>query len=347
MSGDDDGKASLQNLEDEGSKLVAGCCGRQPPRTPEVSFKRRRDKQFFDPDHATEKEEAEYNGKQVDEAFMTPIPKKTADRTAASLLSLLDERFNASAAIVTEVDLSKAYGEVPNSGECCLLLDGLLSEHECQEWIHLCEERGFETALINDVEITEIRNSGRCMIDDEAASRIIYDRIFSVLRLRSGHRRAALSEMALSKDDDDNNDEQDEDGGGDPLTTALKEDDVPPFLMHGEFPATGLNERFRFLRYTEGQYFKPHYDGSYTTPDGSRRSMVTCQIYLNEGFVGGNTNILDPFNSDVIVESVVPKTGRVLLFDHRTNHEGAMLGSGVKYAVRTEIMYDLRPSHRD
>ena len=194
MSGDDDGEASLQNLEDEGSKLVAGCCGKQP-RTPEVSFKWRRDKQFIDPDNATEKEVAEYNAKKVDEAFTTPIPKKTADRTAASLLSSLDEHFNASAAIVTEVDLSKAYGEVPNSGECCLLLDGLLSEHECQEWIHLCEERGFETALINDVEITEIRNSGRCMIDDEAASRIIYDRILSVLRLRSGHRHAALSEM--------------------------------------------------------------------------------------------------------------------------------------------------------
>jgi hypothetical protein len=33
-----------------------------------------------------------------------------------------------------------------------------------------------------------------------------------------------------------------------------------------------INERFRFYRYTKGQYFAPHYDGFYCRPDGSQRS---------------------------------------------------------------------------
>merc|ERR1711963_89184 len=31
-------------------------------------------------------------------------------------------------------------------------------------------------------------------------------------------------------------------------------------------------------------FIKPHYDGSYARPDNSERSLVTIQLYLNEGF---------------------------------------------------------------
>ena len=37
---------------------------------------------------------------------------------------------------------------------------------------------------------------------------------------------------------------------------------------------------FRFLKYSDGQYFKPHYDGTYTRPDGSETSYITIQVVI-------------------------------------------------------------------
>jgi hypothetical protein len=35
----------------------------------------------------------------------------------------------------------------------------------------------------------------------------------------------------------------------------------------------------------------------------------------------------------------VPKSGSVLVFDHELLHEGALLKEGLKYAIRTDVMY--------
>lgn len=35
------------------------------------------------------------------------------------------------------------------------------------------------------------------------------------------------------------------------------------------------------------------------------------------------------------------QAGDVLIFDHRLLHEGAAVTSGVKYAVRTDVMYSI------
>lgn len=96
------------------------------------------------------------------------------------------------------------------------------------------------------------------------------------------------------------------------------------------------NERLRCYRYTEGQRFAPHYDGAFVR-NKSERSLLTFMIYLNEGFGGGRTSFLD-------LERVVePKTGRALLFQHFLLHEGAPVTSGVKYALRTDVMYRASP----
>ena len=42
-----------------------------------------------------------------------------------------------------------------------------------------------------------------------------------------------------------------------------------------------LNERLRFLRYEGGDYFRPHVDGSYVTPDEKEKSLYTIHLYLN------------------------------------------------------------------
>jgi len=97
-----------------------------------------------------------------------------------------------------------------------------------------------------------------------------------------------------------------------------------------------LNERLRFLRYHPGQKFEPHMDGTYVRPNGER-SMITLQLYLNEGCEGGSTTFLD-INQVRPVE-VVPKIGQVLIFQHDILHSGAEVTQGVKYVMRTDIMY--------
>ncbi|XP_071962181.1 uncharacterized protein [Antedon mediterranea] len=99
----------------------------------------------------------------------------------------------------------------------------------------------------------------------------------------------------------------------------------------------GLNERFRFLRYDKGGFFKPHFDGCYVREDNSALTQITIQIYLNEGFSGGSTTFL---KQDERVECV-PKIGRVLVFEHQIRHEGSELFSGRKYAIRSDILYKM------
>ena len=60
-------------------------------------------------------------------------------------------------------------------------------------------------------------------------------------------------------------------------------------------------------------------------------------LYLNAPKLGGETNFLDAEES--LVTAVAPKPGLMLAFDHELRHEGALLKAGVKYCVRTDVMY--------
>jgi hypothetical protein len=103
------------------------------------------------------------------------------------------------------------------------------------------------------------------------------------------------------------------------------------------YKVCGLNERLRFLRYDSGDYFKPHCDGCYSRPDGSELSLITIQIYLNEGFSGGETTFLSESTDDRL--EVVPKTGMILAFDQSLYHSGSELIDGRKYTIRTDVMF--------
>lgn len=103
-----------------------------------------------------------------------------------------------------------------------------------------------------------------------------------------------------------------------------------------------LNERLSFLKYFPGEYFKSHMDGRYTRPDNSESSYITVQIYLNDLNVedGGETTIFKyPFNGIHQEYRIIPKIGRVLLFEHDIEHEGSILKNGIKYCIRTDVMY--------
>jgi len=104
----------------------------------------------------------------------------------------------------------------------------------------------------------------------------------------------------------------------------------------------GFNERWRFYRYGPGQTFKPHRDGSYMRLKTWEESQMTFMIYLNDGMTGGETrffaNMEQAFRQYPYL-SVQPKAGMALAFIHSIWHEGAVVHSGQKYVLRTDVMY--------
>jgi hypothetical protein len=111
-----------------------------------------------------------------------------------------------------------------------------------------------------------------------------------------------------------------------------------PLEFNGK-PLVGINERMRFLKYLPGDEFKPHVDGKYTTSGGAI-SQITILIYLNKEYKGGYTC----FHDGETWQPIVPETGMVALQDQDLYHGVPPLEEGVKYAIRTEVMYQLPPT---
>jgi hypothetical protein len=107
--------------------------------------------------------------------------------------------------------------------------------------------------------------------------------------------------------------------------------DAVPRRLCGRKPV-GVNELFRCYRYEPGQKFAPHYDGAFQR-NRRERSELTFMIYLNDGFAGGRTAFHD-FDVDV-----APRRGMALVFQHQVLHEGCAVESGVKYVLRSDVMY--------
>ncbi|OON66917.1 prolyl hydroxylase family protein [Hymenobacter sp. CRA2] len=100
----------------------------------------------------------------------------------------------------------------------------------------------------------------------------------------------------------------------------------------GHSVATGLNELFRFYRYQRGHQFRGHFDESYAR-SSTEASLFTFMMYLNDNFQGGDTAFR--------AVRVRPRQGAALLFEHRLFHEGSEVRQGVKYVLRTDVMYQL------
>jgi predicted 2-oxoglutarate/Fe(II)-dependent dioxygenase YbiX len=91
----------------------------------------------------------------------------------------------------------------------------------------------------------------------------------------------------------------------------------------------GLPRALRFYKYTQDQRFKMHKDGAWHEDEYT--SKLTLLVYLNEDFSGGATDFRG------VVET--PKTGNAVLFVHDTWHEGQIVTAGVKYALRSDVLY--------
>lgn len=188
-----------------------------------------------------------------------------------------------------------------------IVIDDVFTKEECQEMIDMTEKIGYTEALVgyDQVRVVESRNNWRCMVDDPKLADVIFQRIKSFLP------KTWLSNTLDS-----------------------------------------LNERLRFLKYNPGEYFKPHNDGNYVNYSKTKISYITIHLYLNDVEEGGETtfttekpdynhnyyknkNLVKPIKT----LSVKPKIGRILIFEQHLLHEGSELKKGLKYTMRTDVMY--------
>merc|ERR1712217_374882 len=104
---------------------------------------------------------------------------------------------------------------------------------------------------------------------------------------------------------------------------------------------------WRLAKYHPGDRFQGHCDAAYERKRNVEQSMFTVNVYMNEGFDGGSTRfyLSDPQELKVDL-SVVPKTGRCLLFRQPPGqayyHDGEQLRTGFKYLFRGDVMYRKR-----
>jgi prolyl 4-hydroxylase len=110
---------------------------------------------------------------------------------------------------------------------------------------------------------------------------------------------------------------------------------LAPGLPHrlGDLAIVGLNPRLRLYRYGPGQRFAEHTDHWYQ-PSPTEITLLTVLVYLNDGFVGGETRFTE--HLDAVVDA---RPGRVAVFQHKLRHEGAPVVSGTKYAIRSDVIY--------
>lgn len=108
-----------------------------------------------------------------------------------------------------------------------------------------------------------------------------------------------------------------------------------PHRLVGMEPCGG-NECIRFYRYAPGDFFKPHQDTDFQRSP-VERSLLSVVVYLNSGFEGG----------DLVLHAsgrvIKPRAGLAAVFGHRVVHESTRMVSGVKYALRSDVMYRKLP----
>lgn len=122
----------------------------------------------------------------------------------------------------------------------------------------------------------------------------------------------------------------------------------------GGVAAQGLNARFRFYRYGEGDFFMRHQDVSWPGSrvvndtliddfDPSVRSYYTFIIVLNDDFDGGATQFEVAHDGLGRVDVRTP-TGAALCFPHGTHPEQCVhcstpITRGTKYIIRTDLLF--------
>jgi len=249
--------------------------------------------------------------------------------------------------IVDPVDSTKPRGleGVLNQGPA-LMVDNVLSSEICEEMIQDCNQIGFGNY-----------NSGK---NNHGALQIL------VSQEMADQVAQRLSQHINIPQVEDLRDEMNLATGG--ANPQVKEDVRLVFA--------GLNRRWRVYRYDSDGHetFAPHVDAGFppsgisqdantlvwddSSEDGDEIvSRLTVLMYLNDDFVGGETNFYGPraqYGDDLNkIASVRPATGSCLLFpqgvgeeaveyarEHWPLHEGSPVRSGrPKYVIRSDALF--------
>ncbi|KFZ24999.1 hypothetical protein V502_00525 [Pseudogymnoascus sp. VKM F-4520 (FW-2644)] len=260
---------------------------------------------------------------------------------------------------VSKIDFANT--ELPEyKGHYAVVLDNVLSPQECEELIHLVEQsagahgddetvenNGWKPAMVNagfnkEFLALDYRNSDRIIWDSEVIVQRLWGRIVEAegmkehLSVLEGENYlSVMGERAVLR--------------GDRWVVSRK----------------GPNERMRFLKYGAGQFFRPHCDGMYESPDGKQRSFYTLHLYLNDSaqalgikepkpefqrkkdkagladeMLRGGATTFHSYDERRRLD-VDPKAGRVLIFQQKKMfHSGDDVTAGIKYTMRSDLMYE-------
>jgi hypothetical protein len=115
----------------------------------------------------------------------------------------------------------------------------------------------------------------------------------------------------------------------------LERDIVPKQYKGMEF--SRLNDVFRIYKYTDGQYFRPHKDGSIELED--EETQLTVLIYLNDCNSGATLSYPYGMSQVWSVRKMRCMQGYALVFDHDLWHEGEEVVNETKYVLRTDVFY--------
>ncbi|KAK5580657.1 hypothetical protein RB653_000680 [Dictyostelium firmibasis] len=225
------------------------------------------------------------------------------------------------------------------------ILHDALSEEECKYFIEEAEKIGWESLHWQRGEKNDFRINDRVMVLSEDIAKFAWNRVEKYMN-RNGIN----------------------------ITTTVKPGDSLYKIgsPSGIWKPVGLNPKFRMCKYYKGGLFKKHYDGSYVL-GSTKRSLYTFMFYLNQDYSGGATNFLDDqslknlssvlhfkdtntgtgndleiddsSNVDLqslkVVDVVGPlKTGNLVVFPQDLFHEGSPVLDGVKYIMRTDVMFE-------
>jgi len=227
--------------------------------------------------------------------------------------------------------------------ECfAILIENALTPAECRSLLEYATSRErWHQALVNEQLATGVRNSERLILDSPPLAAMLLERVRPFLESEEAGVRV-IRTRGKSKP-------------GMRVWDGMRSH----WLGTNPWRLTRLNERLRYLKYGPGQYFRresppgpvtwltlaAHCDGSYLTNDGRERSLLTFHAYLGENSeenVGGATRFFG--NNDAVLADVEPVQGRVLIFQHQwLVHSGEEMERGIKYTMRTDIMYEEAP----
>lgn len=190
---------------------------------------------------------------------------------------------------------------LPNTKLTCFVIPSLFSKAECEELLNVNRKESFQKAISNYP--TYYRNNERFVTDDNELSIQLFKKVKPYL----------------------------------PKTIKI---DSSIKAENGIWKIKELNNRLRFCKYSENQYFNKHQDGIHYRNE-TTQSKLTFMIYLNNAseFKGGRTLFYETKETDKIWASYIPKQGDLIVFDHNVWHEGEVVKQGEKYVLRSDILY--------